>query len=231
MPYFNRLRQLDKTLSSFVRFYSERTDFELIIVDDLKSSKQETIDLFNLIQIYSKFFPVCYVKYMFNTYNPAPKFNFGAVSAKGEFLVVTNPECLHYVDILYGFDKEFDKSMYAYVVCGCKALKEDGTFDRWYQHSELRNKEYHFCSCLSSENYRRIGGFNEDYKDGWGYDDDSFRIRLKHAGIPFVLRDDLLVHHQYHDKVRPPKRNKLLEYNQRIFQEELLSLKQGEEIC
>jgi len=45
------------------------------------------------------------------------------------------------------------------------------------------------------------GGFDDRYADGIAYDDNAFRDRVARAGIPFAVRDDILVLHQWHDKL------------------------------
>jgi GT2 family glycosyltransferase len=68
--------------------------------------------------------------------------------------------------------------------------------------------------------YKAIGGFNEEYTQGYGYEDNSFRDRIIKAGILVVLNDDLLVTHQWHAKVHPKDYRPLLNRNKAIYDKE-----------
>jgi hypothetical protein len=216
MPFYKRYSQFEKTLSSLVFWYEERKDIEVIIVFDSKVTRQEArqVELLimktpeiNVNTIYRKSFGC----------NPCVSFNIGAQTANGEFLVITNPECYHIDNILGGFDEEFAKNKDVYVVCACKALTKEYTMKTWYQHSVFKNKEYHFCSALHKDNYWKIGGFDERFANGISYDDDAFREAIKKAKIPFVHRDDLVVNHLYHRKLRPPNAKSMLKLNEEIY--------------
>ena len=233
LPYYDRLNQLAATLVSFMSFYQDRKDIEIIIVGDEKMTSEEESDLFQLLSTCGMEFPYKYIKYIDSegsTFNPAPKFNEGVKHANGEFLVITNPECAHAVDVLSGFDSVFEVSKDIYVICGCMSLNKDGSDHMWYQHSKHRNKGYHFCSCLSYVNYKKIGGFNEEYKHGWGYDDDSFIARVKHSDLVILLRDDLRVFHLYHEKIKPPKGKEKLQRNKNLFEQELEELRRSRHV-
>ncbi|HDS00523.1 MAG TPA: hypothetical protein ENO07_00760, partial [candidate division Zixibacteria bacterium] len=143
-------------------------------------------------------------------YNPSRLFNAGAARARGKYLVITNPECFHKSDILGGMDKLLSRA--DYVVCACLSLADTAvrlkTFDdlkpqvhMWYQHTKHRDVRYHFCTALSRENYRKIGGFDERYAEGIGYDDNSFLDRVTKAGLKILVSDELLVYHQKHEKL------------------------------
>jgi GT2 family glycosyltransferase len=41
----------------------------------------------------------------------------------------------------------------------------------------------------------KCGGLDEQYREGCGYDDPDFVMRLNRAGAKFVIRDDLVVEH------------------------------------
>jgi len=217
LPYYDRSLLLEVTLESFEGFYSSREDWEVVIVEDFKNVKDTTLNT-ELKEVIKKFsLPVRIVEGFEDSFNPSVLFNLGAKQAQGEFLILSNPECRHVVDVLSGLDEEFEYDKDCYVVCACRALNEDGSFYRWYQHSEHRNACYHFCSAISQENYWRIGGFDERFKDGYGYDDNAFRDRVARGGVPFVVRDDLVVEHQWHRKVRPGNYRQALRHNRELY--------------
>jgi hypothetical protein len=210
MPYIDRKEQFKKTLDSFGQ-YKKRKDFEIILAIDVKNRDD--------IQYLKSTIPIVKVATgSKDCFNPSKAFNVAAGLAKGKFLVVTNPECLHASDILGGLDEGFDRNPNAYVVCACESVGLDGRFHMWYQHSEHRNERYHFCNALSAENYRRVGGFDERYCDGVGYDDNDFRDAVENAGIPFILRDDLLSVHRWHPKIKAPDYKARLAKNRALYE-------------
>jgi len=227
LPYYNRPDQFRKTLQSFVDLYSNRNDFELIIIEDQKQTEKQSLELEEILYEYKRHIFFIWIKSRArNAYNPAQAYNEGAYIARGKYFILTSPECMHVTHILSGFDDEFEKDPEAYVICACHSLKADGSYHMWYQHSEHRNVNYHFCSALLRESYfNRVGGFNEQYTQGYGYDDNSFLLRVQNAGIQIINRDDLLTHHLWHEKVRPATYKELLKRNKDLFEQEQKGIK------
>ena len=214
MPYYNREKQLETTLISFRAHYHMRSDFEVVIPLDPKHEGELNIDFD---------FPIRLIKSEWdkNISNPAPLFNEGANAARGQYFVITNPECFHATDILGELDNIFHADENSYVVCACKALKENGDFYLWYQNTKAhgRNLCYHFCSAISRFNYFRHGGFDEDFAHGWSYEDDAFRDNLlRQKNVHFVVRDDMVVVHQWHSKSRPVDYRDRLCENKKIYE-------------
>jgi len=222
-PYLDRIPQTRATLVSLVTFYGTREDVEILFILDQKQTLVMTRELLNLVDAFHAFFKIrlipCSAKI---AYDPATAYNDGAKEARGDFLILSSPECQHDVDILKGLDAEFQKNMGAYVICSCKATNPDGSFRRWYQHSIHGNRALNFCTALSRENFNLVKGFNEEYTIGYGYDDDSFRDRVFYSNIPFVFRDDLQVTHQWHEKPRPNNFSQLFTRNKIIYSKERL---------
>lgn len=226
MPYYERLSQLEWTLLSFLHHYGNRTDYEVIIIEDAKNvgSLKEIASRFDHLRVAHS----C-IK---DIYNPAPLFNLGADIARGDFLVLTSPEVMHWTNVLSIFDEELDKNPNGYVIAACESATNcrgnpddlsNFQYDHhmWYQHSEHRNLEYHFCSVIGADQYAIIGGFDERYANGVGYDDDDFIDRVRHADISIVTRDDAWTIHQEHKRTHQliPRRQymKLLERNRGLF--------------
>lgn len=219
MPYHNRAQQLRNTFDSFCRFYSNRNDFEVLLIEDMKdhTSPQLHEAFEGVYQEFKDRIRVHVLEEVFNSLSPVLALNYGVSQARGSFIILTNPECLHEVNILAGLDEEFTKNEDCYVVCACRAVKADGRFDMWYQHSLHRNVCLHFCTAISRVLFKLLQGFPTEFDGGYCFDDDAFRERVKEAGIPFVLRDDLLVTHQWHSKERPRNWPALWERNKMIY--------------
>ena len=220
MPYYSREQQLWNTLYSLAKHYEGRQDYEVIIMEDYKNfiDKRKTKALNQVLSEFQNL-PIHSFVSSGVVYNPSFAYNHAAKIAKGEYLIITNPECLHDADILSGLDTQFVETPNVYVVCAAKATQQNGSFWRWHQHSIHNNKQFHFCSALSKKNYEVIGGFDERFGSGYCFDDDAFRARIIQAGIKVIERDDLQVTHQWHEKNRPPNWKALWEHNKKLFEE------------
>ena len=220
MPYYDRIVQLKNTLESFRRFYSSRrSDYEVVIIENGKNFVDVQMHL-DLISTSVQFadIPMKVVKTNIKPQNPAPLFNMGARMAHGDIFILTNPECKHAADVLSGLDQEFDDGVNdKYVVCACESLLKDGSHHMWYQHSQHRNKLYHFCAAIHNSTYWMLGGFPDEFADGYCYDDDAWIWKVQNAGLNIVTRDDLLVQHQWHTKHRPENWKELLERNKQRY--------------
>lgn len=232
LPYFKR-PSLKSTLLSFDHHYNGRNDYEVIVVEDIKNNEDQPSHN-QLLSILNEFKDKIKIKHLIDpvrSFNPAKKFNAGYKASTGEFIVLSNPETAHSVNVLAGFDSEFSTSKTKYIVCSCQSISyakpvfdryEDinlGTMVMWYQHSQARNKRYHFCTAISRNMYARVGGFDERYSDGIAYDDDSFVRRVEANGIPFHIRDDLITIHINHEdntggKGALVEKNRALYYSQ-----------------
>lgn len=235
MPYWRRAEQLHNTLVSFVhQYWGKHNLYEVVLIEDSKNwqNPEEHEKLLSLMDKFSKEIIFRYVRSHYSGWNPAPLYNLGATISRGQFLVITNPECFHIKNVLGGLSDEFHLDKDGYVVCGAQSWKGcskgietveefNGTFHRWFQHSKHWNRLFHFCSAMSKETYDFIGGFDERFGEGYGYEDDDFRDRIVEAGIKIIMKDDLVVVHQEHEKIHPPeyhilhKRNRALWLNGR----------------
>ena len=199
LPYYRRVTQFASTLESFKHHYSHRDDYEVVVVADIKTPQGELDWLSNQ--------PVRLFKAEQkdgSLGNPAPHFNQAAREAKGEYLVISNPEVFHASDILGGLDGQVGEK---YVLCACQSvydtkltIGQKPKAHRWYQHSVHDPRDLHFCTVLRKDLFLKVGGFDEAYAAGISFDDDDFRETVKAAGIEFSRRDDLLTYHLHHER-------------------------------
>ena len=87
MSYHDRRKQLLKTLDSIHYF----GDPEIIIVDDASDERIEDIPGITVIRIEPG---------QKTWINPCIPFNIGFARAKGDMIIIQNPECIHIGDIL-----------------------------------------------------------------------------------------------------------------------------------
>lgn len=225
MPYYKRHEHLRVTLSSFVKYYSSRNDVEIIIGYDYKNIlTKEYDDAFRtvLAEFNNKLNIKVFYDPNISSFNPAEMYNVCVSNASGKYIMLTNPEGYHTVDILSELDKENldDK----YVVCSCMSVdwkitdeNLDVTEVLWYQHSVYNNRGYHFCSVISKHHYVSFGGFDNNFKFGIAYDDDDLRNSIMKYGLSFIYRDDLKTLHLNHESVSPPNVGELVEINRQYF--------------
>ena len=100
MAYYNRKEQTLRTLDGFEKQYAGKYDFEVIIVDD-NSNDENKLD--EDINKYS--FPINLIvitaEEKGDRINPCVAYNRGFKEAKGNIIMIQNPECYHLDNILH----------------------------------------------------------------------------------------------------------------------------------
>ncbi len=200
-PYYKRPEIISPSLSSLSKWYLDRKDYEVIFILDLKNNSHDRDMFFSELEPFWNKMKIVVIDTDIYTYNSCRCYNVGAAKATGEFLVISNPECIHSSDVFSGFDFVFQEDPNSYIVCACESIKSDGIFIEWYQHSVHNNRRFHFCSAISKFNYDKIDGFDEDYIYGVAYEDKEWRERVYAHGCPFIVRDDLVVSHIDHPRL------------------------------
>lgn len=217
--YFNRKELFKRTLES-INKTKYKGDFEVIAVDDASDDAERLEDLvkefsfLKIIRIEKK------NKWYFNSCIP---FNIGFQQAKGDKIIIQNPECLHYDDILDSVDQNLNDTNYLSFACfsldkfltedlisnlnkstipavienNNHIVRHDGNLG-WYNHSVYRSEGLHFCCAISSKNLFNLGGFDESFSLGKGFDDNEFIFRIKKMGLRVEIIDNQLVLHQNH---------------------------------
>lgn len=99
MAYHNRKSQTLNTLDSFNRHYVGKYNFEVIIVDDCSNQENRLDDILNNYN-----FKIIY-RYVTreekgNRVNPCIAYNIGFGLATGDVVIIQNPECYHYTDVM-----------------------------------------------------------------------------------------------------------------------------------
>lgn len=205
MSYHNRRNQLLKTLDS-IRYFGEP---EIIIVDDASDERIEDLPGIKVIRVEPK---------QKTWINPCIPFNMGFAKATGDVVIIQNPECIHVGDILghtrnlkkgtvfshaaYSLDYHLEYSHYSPEGLKKLIMKEPQRIQvahhGWYNHSIHRPVGFHFCMAITKSDLEKIGGFDERFAGGVGFDDNDFVRRIKKAGIDLQIIDDPFVIHQKH---------------------------------
>lgn len=197
LPYWDRQQATVRALDCLATHYAEM-DLEVIVVDDGSPAPFQPPSLplrLRVIRLPGKVVPR----------NPCVPFNVGVAACAGDYIAISNAEILHRAPVLPQLLEEVVRggpTTYATAACW------DPEVSRWHAHSdrqplladrtEIRmpsGSQYHFLGVMSRDLWNLCGGFDEEYRDGAGYDDNDLLMRLGRACARFVLRDDLVVEH------------------------------------
>jgi len=228
MAHFKRETLLDRTLWAYRHYHSLDTlrDVEFIIIDDDGGKSQH---FWNVIAEHGKALNIFATGIDEGTYCPCIPLNFAIKQARGNVVVITNPECLPFTkDLLDQIKKRITNNMY--LSCACYSLPYDVTqamymvdwktkkyaltflesipiYDNmadgdgipgWYNHSEYRPVNLHWCTAISREFLVAMGAFDEDFAMGFAYEDNDFARRIANSGLRIQFANDLRVFHQHH---------------------------------
>lgn len=217
--YFNRRSQFINTLKSLE--LSRVKNFEVIAVDDASDEAESIKDL----EKQFKFLKVHEIKKEEKWYNnPCIPFNIGFSLCNGDKIIIQNPECLHYSDILsrteerltdfnylsfatYSIDET--KTNEIYKNYNLENFLKNFQFDSnqagingincWYNHGLYRPCAFHFCSAITRKNLYELNGFDEKYANGICYDDNEFLYRIQIKNLKIIFENHFIAIHQYHE--------------------------------
>ena len=202
-----------------------RDDVEVVVTDDASDEGQRVEEF---IGNYGLSHKVIYVEPEDKKHiNPCIPNNKAIAEATGEIIILQNPECFHTSDILlhavnnleenlyfsyacYSLAEEptsrftefcSSKNYYDHMIDFCKSLPNKGTVQGetgWYNHSFHRPVGYNFLAALHKSNLDQLGGFDERYATGIGFDDDEFLFRVRLMGLDVQIIDEPFCFHQFH---------------------------------
>ncbi|NMR35373.1 glycosyltransferase [Chryseobacterium aquaticum] len=247
--YYNRKALFIKTLESIQRQINHNTvDVELIAVDDASNEEERLEDLREQFQ----FLKVIRLEKKTKWYrNSCIPFNIGFLAAKGDFIILQNPECLHFGDILKYTQENLTENKY--LSFGCYSLDEEPTdniddyiqnpekikrlieknnventrdgSNSWYNHSIIRPFAYHFCCAITKKDLFDLGGFDPAYAKGVAYDDNEFLHRIKLKNMQIEIIDSEVVLHLNHYRRKSSYNNPLILNNRENKTRQKLTLK------
>jgi glycosyltransferase involved in cell wall biosynthesis len=237
--YFNRKELFHRTLKSMAK--SAYKDIEVIAVDDASRKEERLEDLMEEFPFLKVVRIEAHDKWYCNSCIP---FNIGISMAIGDIIVLQNPECIHIGDVLDYFAKNSNEENYLTVAT--YSIDEQMTkelperFARpdfmeyfhslpqqesylsvgWYNHKIYRPVYYHFCVALSKGNMKLLGGFDERFSYGPGYEDCDFVNRIKRMELQISITENVFVIHQWHPvvyNISIPEINALWDMNNKIY--------------
>lgn len=216
MTYWNRKKQLLNTLES-IRQYNN--DVKIIIIDDSSTDGNDITYLsggnIRVVRLENKWW-----------INPCIAFNTGFSLVDTDIVIFQNAECMHIGNIIEHAIANIDKNTYlnysalainrevseAINPGNAVSLIEPYMHSRmvegwdgngWYNHPKYREEYLHFCSAILREDLYSIGGFDERYADGLGFDDNDILYRIRRRGMKVRMFDEPFVIHQWHEHFTP----------------------------
>lgn len=228
MSHRNRVDLLLFTLYQLNK--SKQNNFEVVIVDDRSDYDisyinnlgfKYPIKLIRKDGDYNKI--VC----------PGSLYNIAFEKSVGDIIVIQNPECVHlndipdYINNFFNYDDYISFPCYSsnnikvndYILDNIdkininnvekltKHFNNDEKYKNypiWFQHPKINNRNLHFCTVISREYYKILGGFSEEYSNGFCFEDDdlifNIKEKLKLNVISVKLEQNVGVIHMYHGR-------------------------------
>lgn len=198
MPYWERYQAALTTMKSFDELYGD--DVKVIIVDDGSPTQpaKPLEDLFDRLIVLS--LPVKY-----ETKNPCIPMNRGAKLVDSEYIGLSNPETYHKEPSLYEMvDLIKDDNDYILAPAWCPEL------NTWHCHPTLQpdgipaGTGFHHMGLMKKTLWDKIGGMDEEYRDGYCFDDTDFVMRLVAGNANFIYSTKPVFHSRNNAKAPPP---------------------------
>ena len=188
MPYWQRQRELDRSLAAYRALY-RHLDLQVSICDDGSPNPVQA--------------PGCLVTRLPTKeigLNPCVPMNRAVAASSGDVVVLTNPEIEHTEDVLSGMLPMLEHAD-DYVTVACRDA--GGLWLAGPQVDYTRNgrlpvpavAHFQFCAMLPRALWDRVGGFDEDYRHGRICEDYDWLWTLADAGARFKTAPGLVRHH------------------------------------
>ena len=190
LPYWDRQGAAEEALRSMAKAYPD-LEIEVVVVDDGNPVPFVVPDLPLAIRVVRR--PLKHEQR-----SCIAAWNEGVRQARGDIICLSCAEVVHQRPVLAQMAAELEnQGPMGYVLAA--AWCPD--FRQWHCHSSVPvptcppGTGLSFCSMLRRSLYDLVGGFDEAYMAGVGYEDRDFIQRMHRAGARFLIRDDLVVIH------------------------------------
>lgn len=199
-PIKNRRVLFENTLQSIYRYLSDIDfDFEIIITD---SGSNDNIE--ETIKNWKNKLDIKYIKYTYKNlqpfHNPAFGINLGIQLAKYNSVILSFPEVQHVTNAIVQFKKHVGSNVLARVY----DLDPQGQRYRLLYGSDTAERKdnpgFYFLAMYNKTDFFSIGGIDEIYMNGIGYEDKDFGLRFNKARLKFTIDDNIIGEHQWHSR-------------------------------
>jgi len=132
-------------------------------------------------------------------FNPSMAFNLGVKNATYNNIIITSPEVTPITNVL----KQFNATKRGNYVCLVYDVGENGQSRGILVNSKHRHEDpsFYFLAMFKKEDLEKINGWDEEYMNGYAWEDRDFGARFVKAGLKFESRDDITAAHQYHRRL------------------------------
>lgn len=129
-------------------------------------------------------------------------YNTGFKAATGDVIMINSSECVHVGDVTGYVFKNFKENDYfsfsTYMMNKDEDLSKPRFDNFWGVRSTVGNS-IPYCGVISKKNMDLLGGYDERFVKGIGFDDYDFTHRVKNLGLNIKVIDDPYVIHQWHE--------------------------------
>lgn len=188
IPYYNRRQLLENVLKSINKIW----EIEIIVIDDGSDEENRVIyDWCKVIRLErSESWRGACIAY-----------NVGFKEATGDVIMINSSECIHVGDVVGYVFNNFKEDNYfsfsTYMMDKDEYLSAPRFDNFWGVHSSVGNS-IPYCGVISKKNMDILGGYDERFVYGIGFDDYDFTHRVKNLGLKIKVIDDPYVIHQWH---------------------------------
>jgi glycosyltransferase involved in cell wall biosynthesis len=192
MPYWNRSKELQRTMDSYAKQYPD-LQLEFSICDDgsLVPLKAQAPN-----------WKVTRLPAHAGALNPCVPINEAIRQATGDVVVLTNPEVEHRERVLWNM-MQLLQTPNDYVMAGCieattgARISGEGTpYGTGGRLPIPSGADLHFCVMFYKSLWERVGGFDEEYRTGLGCDDNDWVWRLHKVGVNFIRLPQDVYHYR-----------------------------------
>lgn len=131
-------------------------------------------------------------------FNCSKALNIGVMNTNSRNVIITSPEVKPVSNVL----EQLSDCRGANVICHVMDEAEDGSVRDVLVSSIFRSDTpaMYFLAMFNKSDIEKINGWDEDFMNGYAYEDNDFGERWRRAGLPFMVRDDIQGIHQYHPR-------------------------------
>lgn len=130
-------------------------------------------------------------------FNPSRAFNIGVTKAKYDRIIITSPEVKPETDVLAQFDELPGENVLAQVSDETADGKREVLISSGFRSD---SPAMYFLAVFNKKDIASINGWDEEFMNGYAYEDNDFGERWKRAGLPWRIADDIRAVHQYHPR-------------------------------
>lgn len=196
MPYWNRPRELTRSLIAYGKIYPG-LGLEFSICDDGSIPPLGARAGCKISRLPQKAYAL----------NPCVPINAAVRASTHDIVVITNPEIEHREPVFHEMLAAL-RGPNDYVMAACHDTKIGPIAGAGTPYGTNGRKpipegaDLHFCTMLHRSLFERAGGFDESYRNGLGCDDNDWVWRLRSADANFIRTPGVVWHtrtpHRWH---------------------------------